>query len=135
MIPIPDPCSSYEPPDHLRDFAEEKRITRLCMMTSAALPDGLLVEDGVLVIPEDASEDLKDRIVRYEGYLRWAAGMPATHWAVGGPVNLPPPEKAHCTGPNVPGPYMHTPVLGSNNTSHTPELPQGGLGPGTGGAR
>jgi hypothetical protein len=119
MIPIGDPyVADYTPPDHLRDFEEERRITRLCMMTSAALPDGLLVRDGALVIPEDASEDLKDRMVRYEGYLRWAAGLPATHWAVGGPVNLPPPEKAHNPGPNDPGLPIRTPVSGSDNTSH-----------------
>jgi hypothetical protein len=67
---------------------EERRVTRECLRIIAELPDGLLVQDDVLVIPEDAPEDLKDRMVRYEGYLRWAAGLPATHWLSGGPANL-----------------------------------------------
>jgi len=89
MIPIADPYTSYEPPDQLRDFVEEKRVTRACLMISAELPDRLRVEEGVLVIPAEAPEDLKDRMVRYEGYLRWTAGLPATHWLPGGPANLP----------------------------------------------
>jgi hypothetical protein len=137
MIPIPDPyVADYTPPDHLRNFAEERRVTRLCIMTIAELPeDGLLVEDGVLTIPEDAPDDLRDRMVRYEGYFRWAAGMPASHWAVGGPVNLPPPEKAHSPGPTDPGLPTRTPVSGSDNTSRTSHPLEDRLGHRTGSER
>jgi len=58
-------------------------------MTSAQLPGRLRVEDDVLVIPEGISEELKDRMIRNEGYLRWTAGKPATHWLRGGPANFP----------------------------------------------
>jgi hypothetical protein len=91
MIPIPDPyVIDYTPPDHLRDFAEERRVTREVIRIIAELDDGLCIQDGALIIPEDAPEDLdlKDRMTRYEGYLRWAAGLPATHWLSGGPANL-----------------------------------------------
>jgi hypothetical protein len=137
MIPIGDPyVADYTPPDHLRNFAEERRVTRVCIMTIAELPDdGLLVEDGVLTIPEDAPDDLRDRMARYEGYLRWAAGLPATHWAVGGPVNLPPPEKIHSPGPNDPGLPTRTPVSGSDNTSHPADRLVEGLLLWTGGER
>jgi hypothetical protein len=104
MITITNPYRSYEPPGHLRDFAEEKRITRLCVMTSAELPDGLLVRDDVLVIPEGISEDLRDRMVRLEPYLRWAAGKEANAWLAGGPANFPPPRKPDSPGPNAKGP-------------------------------
>ncbi len=90
MITISDPyVFDYTPPDDLRDFAEEKRMTRECMRVSAALPDRVRVVDDVLEIPSGISEELKDKMVRYEGYLRWTAGLPATHWLPGGLANFP----------------------------------------------
>jgi hypothetical protein len=86
---IADPYTDYVPPDHLRDFDEEKRITRVCMVISAELPDGLLVHDDVLVVPEGVSEELKERMLRYGPYLRWAAGKEANAWLPGGPANFP----------------------------------------------
>jgi hypothetical protein len=68
---------------------EERRVTREVILIIAELDDGLVVQDGALVIPEDAPADLKDRMACYEGYLRWAAGLPATHWLSGGPANIP----------------------------------------------
>ena len=92
MITITDPYTDCVPPDHLRDFAAEQCVTRECMKISAQLRSDhqrLLVRDDVLVVPVGISEDLKDRMVRLEPYLRWAAGKPATHWLCGGPANFP----------------------------------------------
>src|SRR5215216_3295467 len=90
MLRIADPyVPDYTPTEHLLDFAEEKRVTRLCIMTIAELPGQLRVENDVLVVPDNIPEELKERMIRYEGSLRWTAGKPATHWLRGGPANFP----------------------------------------------
>jgi hypothetical protein len=50
-------------------------VTREVIGIIADLDDGLLVQDDVVVVPEDASEELKARMAMYEPYLRWAAGI------------------------------------------------------------
>jgi hypothetical protein len=93
MITISDPYSDYVPPDHQRNFVEEKRITREILRIIADIPDdmcvGDLVHGDVLLLPEGISEDLRAWIVALEPYLRWAAGKEANAWLPGGPANIP----------------------------------------------
>ena len=114
---------------------EERRVTRECLLIIAELPDGLLVQDDVLVIPEDASEELKDRMARLEPYLRWAAGKEANDWLPGAPANFPQTQKPDSPGPNAPGPHTRTPTSASENTSRTPDSLEGGQAPRTGAIR
>lgn len=86
VIPIDDPyVADYTPPDHLRDFDEERRVTRACL----ALSDEVVVQNDELVIPEDVDPEDRDRIVELGPYLRWAARLPANTWMRGGPANFP----------------------------------------------
>jgi len=82
-----------KPPDHLRDYAEERRVTREVIGIIGELPDDdyLTVRDGDLVVPEDddVPEELRRKIRELEPYLLWAAGLPATHWLSGGPAHIP----------------------------------------------
>jgi hypothetical protein len=79
----------YPPPDHLRDFEEERRITRACVLIIAELDDGLLMRGDTFLIPEDTPDDLRARMVALEPYLRWASGKEANAWLPGGPANFP----------------------------------------------
>jgi hypothetical protein len=83
---IPNPyVADYTPPDHLRDFVEEKRVTRACLEFSGEV----VVKDDELVIPDDLDPRDQHRIAELAPYLRWAVGLPATHWLAGGPANIP----------------------------------------------
>jgi hypothetical protein len=85
VIPIPDPyVFDYTPPDELRDFEAEKRVTRACLEFAGEV----VVEDGVLVVPDGLDPRDQQRIAALAPYLRWAAGLPATHWLAGGPANF-----------------------------------------------
>jgi hypothetical protein len=56
-----------EPREHVTE-EKEREITREVILLVAELHP-LVVRDGRSVIPEDASEDLAERIQRYEGEL------------------------------------------------------------------
>ncbi len=84
------------PPDYLRDFAQERAVTREILEIIAELrPEHRLkVRGDVLIIPEAIPEDLRERIIALEPYLRWVAGKEANAWLEGGPANFPRGEAA-----------------------------------------
>jgi hypothetical protein len=114
---------------------EERRVTRECLRIIAELPNGLLVRDDVLVIPEGISADLQSRIVEFEPYLRWAAGKEANAWLPGGPANFPPPRKPDRPGPNGIGPAESPSRITVDNTSQAPDVLRGRLEHRTGAER
>jgi hypothetical protein len=88
-IPLPDPyVFDYTPPDELRDFDGERRITREVIRIIAELPDDLVVRDAVLMPPDDVPEELRTKIREHEPYLLWAAGKEANVWLSGGPAHI-----------------------------------------------
>jgi hypothetical protein len=69
--------------------SEEQHVTSQVQVMRIIALVPVSVCDGALALTDNIPDELKDKMVRYEGYLRWTAGLRATHWLPGGPANFP----------------------------------------------